>query len=408
MRKIMMLLMAASFLCTISSCGKNVQEGKTIQESKTVVDDKTDDSQEKWKEDVLEIYSGTHNKTIEKAYELFIARNPNMTIDLYWGDEQQNKDVIECMFKGEAAPDVIIIDDMEIDDIEKEKIFLDVKNRIENNDLIASFEVMEEYSVSGRVCAPFVLTRNVKYVGNNLLSDYSNAEIFASIPLEQRIEMMYLYYGAGLLASDEINTEVLKEMVLFIEKSNENNFSEEYSLDEIMGIKQFLSGDFPVICHQAKGFEDMKYYLSALEEVNGRAYLIEGVIPCCKMSVNKMTPFENECLEFINSVLSEEVQQEDFSEGFPVNKKVMKQWLSSYKSEEKITLEVNGKKMDLKAADKSLIENIGQIVQEKCSLYKRDMNLLNILKEEIPTYIKNEKDMNMLMESIVKKFQDIR
>lgn len=394
-RLVLITMLLSGVLSMVACAGKDHRKDTAVSENADMpMKDKTEPEQEEpWKEDRIEIYSRTYHKTLETAYELFVQENPEISIKLCWGEENQDDNLIEEMMEEGNGPDIVLIDGMEIESDDKSRIFMPIKESFSDDNKIEALKSMDEYTIPARVYAPYIFVRDTKYVGNELFSDDANAELFAGWKPEELIEALYLYYGAGLISSEgNLNEELLKEMLDFVKKGYDAGSAGNVAAADVMNTEKFVSNDFPILCCMVKEMDDIKYPLNAILEEDGRAALIEGLIPGCQMAVSKSSPMQEECIKFINTVLSEKVQTENNSEGFPVNQDALLTWLADYQA--------NGEEEALKAVDESHMEQFFDIIQTKSFAYHRDKAVLDILKKDITSYVKGKKSLESIISTI--------
>ena len=374
-----------------SSYGKNEEE---------------DDEDIIWNDEVLEIYSPVYNKTLDYAYELFKKENPGLSIKICWGDKDRSKFSKEQILNETVVPDIIVIDELDFTENEKEKYFLPIINKECDYNVLEVAREIDEYTIAARVQIPLLYVKQREYAGNNLFSNKEYADEFSSMSTEQLIQMLYLYYGTGLFEENgNINTGHLEELIEFTKLVKNNSVNGETNFDEEKMISYFLREKFPVMFHVCKGLEDIEMYLSAVKKMNGHAIFMEGVIPSCQLVINKNSTMQDKCLEFFDCIFSEQVQIIDCNDGFPVEKKVLEEWVNVYEKNDATVFEDDqGNIINLESITKEEISQLIKLLIEKDAIYYRNMDLLDTIIYETQKYIDGSKHIDDVLLSIQNEY----
>lgn len=301
----------------------------------------------------LTIFSLYSNSTIEQAVSEFQIKNPNVKIDFQSLIQTDDKEITEDLIKtlntellaGEG-PDILILDGMSEDSYIEKGVLEDITDEIES--LISSGDFLANiadscrvegkiYSVPVRIGLPMTFGRKKVLKQAEQLTDLAGlvqeneiGQVFGTIDREK---FLSLYIDAflndskkeeGILQEQELkkfltNMKTILDGSKFSDGTNENRANSIWALLE-EGI--FLYSE------EIKGFFESEGGTSIIQQTKGELEtdmisINQSYIPYGTIGVNKASKNKELSIQFLQMVLSKEIQQSDFYDGFAVNENAL-------------------------------------------------------------------------------------
>ena len=394
---------ALRMLILLSIC--SLFTGCTMEES--VVEENETSQKE------LSIYSTYESATLNEAISCYTETYPDVEIELVTCEERTVEEITNAILSGQDAPDLIVLDDFKNRGIELQDELLPIKEEINGENLIISLkEDAVIYSIPLRVSVPLVFATQLKFSTVEAIIEDSNNFILTDVNYEDLIDIFYLYYPVNFIdESQKINAEQLQIFLENIKNTGENigasieENPSELKEDEWYQIKNFLINNNSIMYHDAQGIEDVKYYVGATGKVHGNATFVDGLCPQLQVAVYKNSPVIDKCIDFINIALSDKIQKNDWSDGFPVTISALEAWGESYqKTEENIILEKQGdEELTVWEPEKSEVQILLSMIKDSPEIYTRDVELMEIIKDNTSDYWEE----NESVENVVKNIIDI-
>lgn len=326
----------------------------------------------------LKVYSLEDNQTIRQAMGLFQRANPDThvtyTVGMTGEDAVTVSDALRTLSTQLLAgkgPDVIVLDGMPIDSYIEKNVLLDLSEYLKktSGELLSNIAVSYQredkktYAVPGRFMVPMMLgeASTIDQITNlTQLADWLEKEKdHYARPLEvsypaNLIRQFYPVCAPAWIKEDgSIKTEEFSQFLKDIQRISQleekaEDISEE-NLAQIASLNNDLvSGSIYWKYDQhALALGDMNTLSAAAapdaairdKGVEGRLAPLTGqvsgiFVPKCILGVNQSSMQKDLSLAFIDTVLSQEVQDNDFEDGMPVNSSSFKKAQHSPYSEE--------------------------------------------------------------------------
>lgn len=301
----------------------------------------------------LTIFSLYDNSTIEQAVNEFQIKNPNIKINfqpLIQGDDKTIADDLIKTLNTELlageGPDILILDGMSEDSYIEKGVLEDITDEIEN--LISSGDFLANiadscrvdgkiYSVPVRIGLPMTFGRKEALKEAEQLTDLAGlvqknevGQIFGTVDREA---FLSLYADAflnnlmdeeGMIQEQELK-DFLTNMKTILDGSKVSDGTDENRASNIWGLLE--NGTF-LYSKEIKGFFESEEGASIIKQAKGEleADMIsinQSYIPYGTIGINKSSKNKELAIQFLQMVLSKEVQQSDFYDGFAVNENAL-------------------------------------------------------------------------------------
>ncbi len=387
----------------------------------------------------LNVYSLKDSPTLRHAAALFRLSHPDikvsfniiMTDEEYRMADQAVKDdyirSLNTELLAGGGPDILVLDDLpaasliekgalaDISDIiqpmlDKGELYPDIMKNYQQDDKI--------YYVPARFVPQLLCARasNAEQLSTmESLAEYmaKNKEqtLFGKMTYEDFINIFAPYLAGKITNADGgINKD---ELVVQLEvlKSIGDNIG---IIDEYIGEEKYinndmnLAGKIGLVFSKPRDFNDAVVPLGMVKLVDGSYTVFENsFIPACEVGINQASKSKELSKEFISLLLSEEVQKEDFFEGFAVNKKAMDLSVQKEQGDYGFAIGIEGENGEMET---TFFESLNsEQKKELAGRYARISNritnsgaMITFLKEEIKEFIEGsqsaEEAANAVME----------
>lgn len=296
----------------------------------------------------LSVYALEDNLTVREGIIAFQRKNPNIKVNFRFSmDEESEANKTEYikslnteLLSGNGA-DLIILDDLPVNSYIEKGGLADISDII--NPMINSNElsknIMSNYIEGDKIYSvPLKYGVSAIYGNTKVVNSASNLDDLVNYTINHKGEKVF-----GKISYSDLMRQFLpmhitdfydnkgtinkEELVRFLDKmkkiSDDAGAIEKYSDSEKKSDGFFsLASDSKVVLSNTKGIFDSMGCISAVEYVKGSFTPYEGAFTSIgEVGINASSKKIDLAKEFIKILLSTEVQDEDFVDGFPINNK---------------------------------------------------------------------------------------
>lgn len=376
--------------------------------------------------DTLTIYALEDSRIIRSAISNFKTLHPEIKVEFQVEGVEEStatrSEIIRALnaklFAGDGA-DILLLDGLPADSYVEKGVLYDMGGAvIENAELYPN--IREAYSQSGscymipaRIGVPvYIGTKNViSHAGSleELAGFASQAELpyFKKISYGKLIEDFYPYY-ADMFIKDgsQIDKDGLMQFLAQIKMIADNVSATEKVDKEIPDPWNYVGfGESSLSVSVLKGmsYQWAAEHFAAARNIDGEVVTIgDRFVPYSLMGINNASANKELAMEFVNEVLSEEIQSVEFlDEGFPVNQKSAEQWLDTDKEYIAAAMNEEGNYFAVSYPNKNEREQLfGYISNLKTPVYQDDI-LLEMIISESDDYFKGVESVEKTVEKII-------
>jgi ABC-type glycerol-3-phosphate transport system substrate-binding protein len=308
----------------------------------------------------LKIYALTDNDTLRQAIAVFQQMHQDIKVsftvamnkdDYASSDSTSKKDYIHALntelLAGDSY-DILVLDGLPANSFIEKGILADMSDILQpmiedgtllNNVMDSYFENGKCYSVPVRIDLNLLLgcsSDTEKLITLKALTDYAFAHkdtpVFGSFTVADLVDTLLPYQIKSLIDQDgKISRDNLIQVLTTLKQfSTSCGIVEKYvrsgNEDTAYGATNMWNltkGDyFCLYC--SKGFLDAMYPFGLLTYKKGAYISFENsFLPSCELGINSKGKQLELSKEFIRLILSEDIQKNDFNDGFPVNSKAL-------------------------------------------------------------------------------------
>ncbi len=389
----------------------------------------------------LTIYSLKENATLRQAAAVFHKTHPDvkinftiaMTDDEYRkADRTVKEDYIRALNTELLAgngPDILVLNELPADSFVEKGVLTDISDiiqpMIDKGELYP--DIMKNYIRDDKIyCVParfnLQLLCGRTSDAQNLttledLADYAanhmDKTLFGSMTLEDFITTFAPYITNKILNDDgKINKEKLVSELETLKSIGDNiGIIDEYKGDSEYINKNELNlvDKTELNLSECSGFNNAIYPIGVVELIKGSYTVFENSFTSsCELGINQASKSQELAKEFISLVLSEEIQKDDFYDGFPVNKKGLSLNAQEDRSNYGLTTGIttdDGKDLvyTFEALNKEQMEQLIQNCSKASNRIVKDEPLLETLKEETKEFFQGSLSAEETADLIIEK-----
>ena len=380
----------------------------------------------------LTVYTLYDQATINQAATLFQKKHPDTMVSVHVAcadtddkeAETERNRLMTSLAAGDGE-DVIVLSGLDDNALAKKGVLMDLSDIVtpmeENGELLQAI-VDGEKAADGkqqilpvRFALPLLLSKEKRASEMTDLAALAKAaeqtegSLLGTFTGEELVETFAPYFMPDIITDKQLDTEklctVLQELQTIAAHSD---LIEKYKKGERASNEWNLPSTMQAVLCQISGFNDAMFDLAIINLVKGDYTSFENAyIPTVEIGVNAKTKQADLAKEFAAFVMSREVQDGDFYDGFPVNKESLHMQVSLDRSDYAAytTIEgADGQEIGLdiepiKAPDADKLEAICESLSKKTM---QDAKVLEELKKAVPDYLLGRQSLD----DTISKIQD--
>ena len=312
--------------------------------------------------------------------------------------------------------DVIVLSGLDDNALAKKGVLMDLSDIVtpmeENGELLQAI-VDGEKAADGK--QPLLLSKEKRASEMTDLAalakaaEQTDGSLLGTFTGEDLVETFAPYFMPDIIKDKQLDTEKLRTVLQELQTIAAHcDMVEKYKKGERASNEWDLPSAMQAVLCQISGFNDAMFDLAIINLVKGDYTSFENAyIPTVEIGVNANTKQADLAKEFAAFVMSREVQDGDFYDGFPVNKESLHMQVSLDRSDYAAytTIEgADGQEIGLdiepiKAADADKLEALCDSLSKKTV---KDAKVLEELKKSVPDYLLGRQSLD----DTISKIQD--
>lgn len=380
----------------------------------------------------LTVYTLYDQATINQAATLFGKKHPDTMVSVHVAcadtddkeAETQRNRLMTSLAAGDGE-DVIVLSGLDDNALAKKGVLMDLSDIVtpmeENGELLQAI-VDGEKAADGkqqilpvRFALPLLLSKEKRASEMTDLAalakaaEQTDGSLLGTFTGEDLVETFAPYFMPDIIKDKQLDTEKLRTVLQELQTiAAHSDLIEKYKKGERASNEWNLPSAMQAVLCQISGFNDAMFDLAIINLVKGDYTSFENAyIPTVEIGVNANTKQADLAKEFAAFVMSREVQDGDFYDGFPVNKESLHMQVSLDRSDYAAytTIEgADGQEIGLdiepiKAADADKLEAICDSLSKKTV---KDAKVLEELEKAVPAYLLGRQSLD----DTISKIQD--
>lgn len=381
----------------------------------------------------LSIYSLYNSATIRQAMVSFQQSHPDVKVNyrVAVGDKKSGtsntSDYVKTLntelLAGKGA-DIIVLDGLDKKTYSEKGILADISDIINpmegNNELLSNIvdaykeENGKIYSIPSRIFIPIAVGDKqdiANYGDMNKMTESINgqadASLLGSIVQSQLIHNLFIVKADSLMNEDNsINKEELNLFLQNLKIIYENSdIVSEKDAELINEYEKLYKKRAKVVYSNLASFSDFMFFCGVItEESIGYTTVNHLFEPSTELGINSVGQVDLS-KEFIQEVLSEDIQKIDLGEGFPIHENSLNEWI---KTESDIVglmsfhEDDNTSIVEVKWPNAEERRNIGQLYKELTTPICVNHYVLDTIQKECNAFLGGDESAEEATENIIK------
>ena len=380
----------------------------------------------------LTVYTLYDQATINQAATLFGKKHPDTMVSVHVAcadtddkeAETQRNRLMTSLAAGDGE-DVIVLSGLDDNALAKKGVLMDLSDIVtpmeENGELLQAI-VDGEKAADGkqqilpvRFALPLLLSKEKRASEMTDLAalakaaEQTDGSLLGTFTGEDLVETFAPYFMPDIIKDKQLDTEKLRTVLQELQTiAAHSDLIEKHKKGERASNEWDLPSTMQAALCQISGFNDAMFDLAIINLVKGDYTSFENAyIPTVEIGVNANTKQADLAKEFAAFVMSREVQDGDFYDGFPVNKESLHMQVNLDRSNYAAytTIEgADGQEIGLdieqiKAADADRLETICESLSQKTM---QDAKVLEELEKAVPAYLLGRQSLD----DTISKIQD--
>ena len=380
----------------------------------------------------LTVYTLYDQATINQAATLFQKKHPDTMVSVHVAcadtddkeAETERNRLMTSLAAGEGE-DVLVLSGLDDNALAQKGVLMDLSDIVtpmeENGELLQAI-VDGEKAADGkqqilpvRFALPLLLSKEKRASEMTDLAalakaaEQTDGSLLGTFTGEDLVENFAPYFMPDIITDKQLDTEKLRTVLQELQTiAAHSDLIEKYKKGERASNEWDLPSTMQAVLCQISGFNDAMFDLAIINLVKGDYTSFENAyIPTVEIGVNANTKQADLAKEFAAFVMSREVQDGDFYDGFPVNKESLHMQVSLDRSDYAAytTIEgADGQEIGLdiepiKAPDADKLEAVCESLSKKTM---QDAKVLEELKKAVPDYLLGRQSLD----DTISKIQD--
>lgn len=380
----------------------------------------------------LTVYTLYDQATINQAATLFGKKHPDTMVSVHVActdmddkkAETQRNRLMTSLAAGDGE-DVIVLSGLDDNALAKKGVLMDLSDIVtpmeENGELLQAI-VDGEKAADGkqqilpvRFALPLLLSKEKRASEMTDLAalakaaEQTDGSLLGTFTGEDLVDTFAPFFMQDIIKDKQLDTEKLRTTLQELQTiATHCDMVEKYKKGERASNEWDLPSTMQAVLCQISGFNDAMFDLAIINLVKGDYTSFENAyIPTVEIGVNANTKQADLAKEFAAFVMSREVQDGDFYDGFPVNKESLHMQVNLDRSNyaayttiagadgQEVGLDIE----QIKAADADRLETICESLSQKTM---QDAKVLEELKKAVPAYLLGRQSLD----DTISKIQD--
>ncbi len=296
---------------------------------------------------VLKLYTVYENPTLKQAAAMYHKAHPEVLINIeyeypmYFLGQENYDDVykkLNTMLMGEDAPDLLVTDYLKADSYGSKGLLTDLEDVVkpleEQGDLLSNItrtylrEDGHRYVVPLWFEVPLAMGRDIKAedMGSmeSLAKFLANAEGSYMGPqtAAELVDIFYPYFCGEIVRDKKLDKEAMGRYLEYLKAIGDNCgiMASRPENDSYDGMWE-LGAEAKLAFEKVGGFTGCMFPMSMVEYIKGEYAAFEDMFyPVTQMGICSRSKYQDTAKDFLKFVLSEQVQDMDNYDWFPVNR----------------------------------------------------------------------------------------
>lgn len=381
---------------------------------------------------VLKLYTVYESSLLKQAAALYHKAHPEVVIDieseypLYSYDTPDYDTVykkLNTMLMGDDAPDMLVLDHLNMESYAQRGLLEDLDDVVrpleESGELLSNItgayvtEDGKRYMVPLQFAFTLALGRDIAPENMNSLeamADFlsqTDHSYLGSQTVEELVDLFYPYFCDRIVRDKQLDMENLSKYLGYLKVIADNSgMIDRRPEDEVSFGMWDLASKVKLALTDAKGFVNCMYPMSMADYIKGDYTAFENsFIPSIQLGICTKSRYPDTAGDFLEFALSRQVQDSEYSGGFPVNSLSLKKQSEKDRSDMSATTMIvadDGSyvKFDSEPYSKETAKRLTDICGTLDRPVREDAKIREVLIESLEGYLKGTESLDEAIQRI--------
>lgn len=296
---------------------------------------------------VLKLYTVHESSLLRQAATLYHKAHPEVRIDIEYEYPLYTYDLpdyaavytkLNTMLMGDDAPDILVMDHLNLNSYASRGLLTDLEDLIkpleDNGTLLSNITGSYVGEDQKRYIVPLQFGFTLAIGRDITAEDMSSIETLADFlsqtdysylgpqTVPELVDKFYPYFCDELVSGKQLNREATGRYLEYLKAIGDNCKILDSRQDDTPVYTMWeLASSAKLAFNKADGFMDCLFPMSMVDYIKGDFTAFENrFLPSLQTGIYTKSRYQDVAKDFLLFALSEEVQDKDYYDGFPVNK----------------------------------------------------------------------------------------
>lgn len=301
--------------------------------------------------EVLKLYTVYENPLLKQAAAAYHKAHPEVKISIEYEYPQYYYETpdydavyqkLNTMLMGDGAPDIVVMDHLNLDSYADKGLLADIDDVVkpmeEGGELLSNITGAYVREDGKRYVVPLQFGFNMVMGRDITVEDMSSMEALAGFlagadsgylgdrTVAELVDEFYPYFCDEIVSDKQLDREAMGRYLDYLKMIGDNcGIVDSRPEDKIMSGMWELASEAKMAFNRVVGFIDCMFPMSMVDYIKGDYTAFENrFIPSALTGICSRTEYMDTARDFIKFALSQEVQDVDSFNGFPVNRASLK------------------------------------------------------------------------------------
>ncbi len=296
---------------------------------------------------VLKLYTVHESSLLKQAATLYHKAHPDVRIDIEYEYPLYTYDLLDyesvytklnTRLMGDDAPDILVMDHLNLNSYAARGLLTDLDELIrpleENGTLLSNITGAYVGENQKRYVVPLQFGFTLAMGRDIAVKDMGSMEALAAFlsqtdysylgpqTVAELVDKFYPYFCDEIVSGKELNREATGRYLEYLKAIGDNcGILDSRTDDNPVYTMWELASSAKLAFNRADGFMDCMFPMSMSDYIKGDFTAFENrFLPSLQTGIYTKSPYQDVAKDFLLFALSEQIQDKDYYDGFPVNK----------------------------------------------------------------------------------------
>lgn len=383
---------------------------------------------------VLRLYTVYESSLLKQAAAMYHRAHPEVVIEIeyeypqyFYGtpDYDAVYKKLNTMLMGDEAPDILVMDHLNTGSYAEKGLLRDLNDMLkpleDSGDLLANITGAYVGGDGSRYVVPLQFRFTLAMGRDITAADMSSLEALAgflsqadysylgSLTTDELVDMFYPFFCDQIVKDKALDQETLARYLEYLKAIGDNSgMIDRRQEDEVSLGMWDLSAKAKLAFEEAGGFTDCMFPMSIVDYIKGDFTAFENsFIPSLQTGICTKSAYTDTAEDFLKFALSEQVQNSETYQGFPVNSRALQSLADKDRSNMAAVAAIMGDdggyvEFESKPYSRETTKRLTDICKSLAQPVKEDTKIREVLIESLGGYLGGTESL----ETAIQKIED--